>query len=70
MEDKRKRERRGEGQMGGTDVEKKRCSICTSLEKEPFKIRYLKHPSFTRNSSYGHNEGEIERGRKREEETE
>lgn len=48
---------------------KKICSICNSLEIEPFKIRYSKHPSFTRYSSCGHNKGETEKGRKREEET-
>ncbi len=70
MERKKKRERRGKGQIGGTDVEKKRCSVCTSLEIEPFKIRCLKNPSFTCYSSYGHNTGEMEREREREEETE
>lgn len=61
-----KRGRRGERQTGGTDAEKKRSSICNSFETEPFKIRYLKHPSFTRYSSCRHNEGEMARGRKRE----
>lgn len=64
MERKKKRERRGERQIGGTDAAKKRCSICSSLEIEPFKIRYLKNPSFTRYSSYGHNTGEMVRGGK------
>lgn len=53
---------RGEGQIVGTDVEDKRCSICTSLEMEPFKIRHLKRPSFTRYSSYGHNKRRRKKG--------
>lgn len=57
MERKKKRERRGEGQIGRNDAEEERCSICASLEVEPFKIRYLKHPSFTCHSSYGQKGG-------------
>lgn len=65
---RKKRENR-EGQIGGIDAQKERCSIRTSVEIDPFKIRYLRHPSFTHNSSYGH-KGEMKMGRKEEEETE
>lgn len=46
---------------------KKTCSICTSLEIQPFKIRYSKHPSFTHYSiiwaqQRRNTEGEDERG--------
>lgn len=49
-----------EEETRGTDAaerteERKTSSICTSLEIEPFKIRYSKHPSFARYSSCGHN---------------
>lgn len=43
-------------------MEDKRCSICSSLEMEPFRIRHLKRPSFTRYSSYGHNKRRREKG--------
>lgn len=46
-----------------------RCSICTSLKIKPLKIRHSKHPSFTHYSSYGHNKGEMGRGRRGKEET-
>lgn len=46
-------------ETGGTDAaERKTSSICTSLEIEPFKIRYSKHPSFAHYSSCGHNKAE------------
>lgn len=50
------------GKRGGNNREEqmqreKIYSICTSLEREPFRIRYLKRPSFSRNSSHGHNKG-------------
>lgn len=44
-------------------MEKNHVQFATSLEIEPFKIRYLKHLSFTCYSSSRHNKGEIERGR-------
>lgn len=69
MVKRKKKENRREGQIGGIDAKKERRSICTSVEIEPFKIRYLMHPSFTHYSSYGH-VGEMEMGRKGEEETE
>lgn len=69
-------ERRGERDggveegIGGTDaVGGKISSICTSLEIEPFKIRYSKHPSFACYSSCRHNKPEMEKGRKTEEGT-
>lgn len=45
----------------GTDAAKK-MFISAALEIEPFKTRYLKHPSFTRYSSYGHNKGATREG--------
>lgn len=56
------------GKRGGNNREeqmqrKKIYSIYTSLEREPFKIRYLKRPSFSRHSSCRHNKGGRDRRR-------
>lgn len=58
--------------MRATDAargEKKNNSICGPLKREPFKIRYLKHPSFARYSSYGQGQKQrIRRDRNRQSE--
>ncbi len=61
---KRERDKNKERDKQKEQIQRMRCSIYTSLEIGPFKIRYLKHPSFTRYSLYRQNKGGMERRRR------